>query len=333
MPLIAHNNLPAFSRLREAGVDIVPADDPAAGPVGRDLHVGLLNLMPDAALEATERQFLRLLVARRPSVRVVVHPFTLEAVTRGPAAREHVARHYLSFAQVRECGLDALIVTGANVIGQDLSREPFWAPLQEVVAWAWDKVPSTLLSCLATHAVLHGRYGQRRVRLPSKRWGVYAHGATEPAHPLVAGLAEPVHVPHSRWNEVFPAQFEAAGLRVLLAGEEAGVHLAASPDGVRLVFLQGHPEYDAVSLLKEFRRDALLWAAGGSPAFPPFPDHYLPAAAQVIVGQWRDDLECAAAAGGAPPGFPEASVAPLLAHRWRLAAEAVVGNWIQGVER
>jgi len=333
VPLIAHTALPAFNRLREEGFDVVLPDDPAAGPLGRELHLGLLNLMHDAALEATERQFLRLLVARRPSVLLVVHLFMLDAMPRGAAAREHTSRHYLSFAEVRERGLDALIVTGANVTGPDLSREAFWAPLLEVTAWAWHNVPSTLLSCLATHAVLHGQYGQPRVRLPAKRWGVYPHQVTDPAHPLVAGLAASVDVPHSRWNEVFPAQFAAAGLRVLLAGEEAGVHLAASPDGLRLVFLQGHPEYDAVSLLKEFKREALLWAAGGSTAFPPYPDHYLSAAAQAVVDRWRCDLEHSVAAGAAPPDFPEADVVPLLAQRWRPAAEVVVGNWLQGVER
>lgn len=325
MPLIAHTALPAFNRLRAEGFDVVLPNEPIDRPIGRDLHVGLLNLMSDAALEATERQFLRLLVARRPTARLVVHPFTLEAMPRGAAAREHIARHYLSFAQVRERGLDALIVTGANVTGPDLSREPFWAPLLEVAAWAGDQVRSTLLSCLATHAVLHGQYGQRRARLPAKRWGVYPHQVTDPAHPLVAGLAASVDVPHSRWNEVFPAQFAAAGLRVLLAGEEAGVHLAVSPDGLRLVFLQGHPEYDAVSLLKEFKREALLWAAGGSTAFPPFPDNYLPAEAQAIVERWR-------VTGAVKPDFPEAEVVPLLAQRWRSAAEVVVGNWIQGLD-
>jgi homoserine O-succinyltransferase len=333
VPLVAHTALPAFSRLREEGFDVVLPNDLIDQPVERELHLGLLNLMHDAALEATERQFLRLLVARRPSVRIVVHPFTLEAMPRGAAAREHISRHYLSFAEVRERGLDALIVTGTNVTGQDLSREPFWAPLLEVAGWAGDNVASTLLSCLATHAVLHGQYGQPRVRLPAKRWGVYPHQVTDPAHPLVAGLAASVDVPHSRWNEVFPAQFAAAGLRVLLAGQEAGVHLAVSPDGARLVFLQGHPEYDAVSLLKEFKREALLWAAGASAAFPPVPDHYLSAAAQAIVERWGVEMEHSVAAGAAPPDFPEAEVVPLLAQRWRPAAEIVVGNWVQGLDR
>ncbi len=331
MPIIAHNHLPAYARLHAAGYDVAPAAGPGAPGSGRDLHFGLLNLMSDATLEATERQFLRLLAARRPAARIHLHPFTLAAVARGPKASEHIARHYATFAQLRARGLDALIVTGANVTGPDLTVQPFWAPLQEVVGWAWDEVPSTLLLCLATHAVLHARHGQPRARLAAKCWGVFPHVATGPAHPLLAGLPGTVDVPHSRWNEVFPAQFAAAGLRILLASEAAGVHLATSPDGLRQVYMQGHAEYDAISLLKEFKREALAWAAGREAAFPPYPGNYLPPAAVAIVEAWRAGVAGAMAAGMSAPAFPEADLAPLLADRWRDAAETVVGNWVAGL--
>jgi len=155
--------------------------------------------------------------------------------------------------------------------------------------------------------------------------------ATGPAHPLLAGLPGTVDVPHSRWNEVFPAQFAAAGLRILLASEAAGVHLATSPDGLRQVYMQGHAEYDAISLLKEFKREALAWAAGREAAFPPYPGNYLPPAAVAIVEAWRAGVAGAMAAGMSAPAFPEADLAPLLADRWRDAAETVVGNWVAGL--
>lgn len=331
MPIVAHNQLPAYARLRAAGCDIAPAAGPGAPGSGPELHIGLLNLMSDATLEATERQFLRLLAARRPTARIFLHLFTLAAVARGPKARDHIARHYDTFARLRAQGLDALIITGANVIGPDLTGQPFWAPLQEVVGWAWEEVPSTLLLCLATHAVLHERHGQPRARLAAKRWGVFPHAVTEPAHPLLAGLPGTVEVPHSRWNEVSPAQFAAAGLRILLASASAGVHLATSPDGLRQVYMQGHAEYDAISLVKEFKREALAWAAGREPAFPPYPENYLPPAAVAIVQQWRAGVVGAMAAGLSAPAFPEADLAQLVAERWRPAAEAVVGNWVAGL--
>ena len=48
---------------------------------------------------------------------------------------------------------------------------------------------------------------------------------------------------------------EDAGLEVLIAGEEAGVLLAVSSDGLRFAYFQGHPDYDTISLMKEYKRD------------------------------------------------------------------------------
>ena len=62
MPLIAHSKLPSFQRLKKQGEKIL-SKDRAEHQTIRELHIGLLNMMPDAALEATERQFFRLVLA------------------------------------------------------------------------------------------------------------------------------------------------------------------------------------------------------------------------------------------------------------------------------
>ena len=59
MPLIAHSSLPSFERLHKQG-EIILSKERASHQDIRELHIGLLNMMPDAALEATERQFFRL---------------------------------------------------------------------------------------------------------------------------------------------------------------------------------------------------------------------------------------------------------------------------------
>ncbi|MBI5330767.1 MAG: homoserine O-succinyltransferase [Betaproteobacteria bacterium] len=328
MPLVAHNDLPTLQRLKAEGATIVLPEGRALHQTIRELHIGLLNMMPDAALEPTERQFFRLIGESNPIAQFYVHPFTLDAIPRGPKAAAHIARYYETFDQVKADGLDALIITGANVTGEDLSQEPFWGPLSEVIDWAWDNVTTTLLSCLATHAVLHFRYGQPRVKQPAKRWGVFSHRVVEPHHPLVADVNTRFDVPHSRWNDVSRAQFEAAGLRVLVESDAVGVHLATSRDGFRQVFFQGHPEYDTISLLKEYKRDALLYAAGKLPEFPPFPDNYAPRHEQAILLEWRERLLAATAQGRPAPEFPEALVAPALDNTWHDTAEGVVGNWM-----
>jgi homoserine O-succinyltransferase len=261
MPLVAHNDLPSFAALRAEGLRVLEPGRADQQDI-RELHIGLLNMMPDAALVATEKQFFRLIGESNPIAQFFVHPFTLDDMPREAAARGHIDRYYESFDEIKRQGLDALIITGANVIGADLSEEIFWDPLIEVADWAHENVTSTLCSCLATHAVLDFRYGQKRHRQERKKWGVYRHRVIDPTHPLVADIDTEFDVPHSRWNSVYREQFEAAGLRVLVSGEGDCVHLATSPDGFRSVFFQGHPEYDTISLLKEYKRDVNLFIAG-----------------------------------------------------------------------
>lgn len=323
MPLVANSPLPTFSRLDEEGVTIVPLQEAEHQDI-RELHIGLLNMMPDSALEATERQFFRLIGEANQIAQFYLHPFSLQAIERGDDARAHIERHYEDFATLREQGLDALIVTGANVVGADLSEEPFWEPLIEVMDWALEHVTSTLCSCLATHAVMQFRYGYRRRPLGFKRWGVYPHRVRDRRHPLVSGVNTRFDVPHSRYNEIPLEAFAAAGLPVL-ADSNGEVHLATSGDGLRLVFHQGHPEYDAVSLLKEYKREVALWYHGERPDHPPFPDNYLGARARAILTEYRRRLERGSAS---LEDFPERLITPGIDNTWHDTAEAIMNNWI-----
>lgn len=326
MPLVAHNDLPTFGRLQQEGVTVLSAER-ASNQEIRELHIGLLNMMPDSALAATERQFFRLVGEANPIAQFWVHPFTLPELKRSPEAQAHIDKYYEPFDRIMADGLDALIITGANVAGHDLSKEPFWEPLIKVIDWAWDNVTTTLCSCLTTHAVLHFRHGQVRVPQPEKVWGVFEHRVMDKAHPLVADVNTRFDVPHSRWNDVSRTQFDAAGLKVL-AESEVGVHLATSADGFRQVFFQGHPEYDTVSLLKEYKRDLLLYGKGVFKQPPPFPKNYFGMREQALLNEYLARLDDAKAAGEPMPEFPESLVAGRLDNTWHDTGEAVVANWI-----
>ena len=322
MPLVAHNALPAFERLRQDGM-VVHTTERAAKQEIRELHIGLLNMMPDAALEATERQFLRLVGESNPIAQFYVHPFTLPTLPRGDEARAHIERFYEPFESLRTAGLDALIITGANVTHANLADEPFWQPLIEVIDWAWDNVTSTLCSCLATHAVMQFRHQQIRVKQAKKIWGVFPHRVVAPTHPLVIDVNTRFDVPHSRWNDVSRAQFDQAGVRVLVESDAAGVHLAVSADGLRTVFFQGHPEYDTVSLLKEYKRDLLLAAHAKEPHWPPFPCGYFNQQAQALLIEYTHRVQA-----GETLAFPESLLLSQLDNTWHDTAEAVIGNWV-----
>ena len=327
MPLVAHNKLPSFGKLQQQGLHVLSPQAAEHQDI-RELHIGLLNMMPDAALEATERQFLRLIGESNPIAQFYVHPFTLDALPREANARAHIDTYYQSFEEIRAQGLDALIITGANVIGADLSQEVFWEPLIEVADWAHRQVTSTLCSCLATHAVLDFRYAQKRVKRKSKKWGVFRHQVIDSGHPLVVDVNSEFDVPHSRWNDVLPDQFAAAGLQPLVTGGDGCVHLATSADGFRSVFFQGHPEYDTVSLLKEYKRDVNLYITGELDSYPPMTENYFGDFSAAVMREYQWRLQRSQQSDETPPPFPEHLVLSKLNNTWRDTGSAVVGAWI-----
>lgn len=327
MPLVAHNDLPTFARLKQRGQEILTLDRARHQDI-RELHIGLLNMMPDAALTATEAQFMGLVGACDQIAQFFVYPFSLKALNRGVWAEEHIARYYYDFAALKEEGLDALIITGANVANPALDQEDFWGPLIEVVSWAEHNVASILCSCLATHALVKHRHGIERRRLPRKQWGVYSHRISRPEHPLMRGVSTRFDAPHSRYNEITRTELEQAGLVVLAESAEAGVHLAVSPDQCQIVYFQGHPEYNSNSLLKEYKREVFRFFAGERESLPRYPEHYFCDEAQEIAtGYIREAKKCAAAGKDLPP-FPDERLDALVDNTWGDTGRAIVNNWL-----
>jgi len=327
MPLVEHLELPTFSRLREQGHEVLPLDRAVHQDI-RELHIGFLNMMPDTALEATERQFIRLVGNCNRIAQFYVYPFSLPGLPRSAKTQEYIERYYCKFEDLKNQGLDALIITGANISNPSLEQEPFWEPLMEVMRWAENNVASTLCSCLATHALLRYLYGIERRALPQKRWGVYSHRILSPLHPLLRDINTRFDVPHSRYNEITRQQLEDAGLTVLVESEAGGVHMAVSPDQFRMIYFQGHPEYDTNSLLKEYKRELLRFLAGELGAPPPFPENYLPAEAVQLAEQYLEQAQQAQSDGTALPALPEEKIEALLDNTWGDTAKALVNNWL-----
>ncbi|MDH5584743.1 MAG: homoserine O-succinyltransferase [Gammaproteobacteria bacterium] len=332
MPIVAHNQLPTFQRLRERGQDVLSAEKARHQDI-RELHIGLLNMMPDAALAATEQQFIRLVGACNQIAQLYVYPFSIPELRRGPEAQEHIRQHYSDFSKLREQGLDALIITGANVANPSLDREPFWKPLMEIVAWANDNVASVLCSCLATHALVKFKHGIERTRLPKKQWGVYRHRVASGGHPLTSEINTRFDAPHSRYNDVSKQQLEQAGIRVLACSDEVGAHLAVSPDLFRIVYFQGHPEYDSVSLLKEYKREVLRFLNGERNEAPRFPENYFSDAAGNIATAYLQKASDARAGNTSLPAFPDEELEALVNNTWGDTGKAIVNNWLGMVYR
>ena len=327
MPLVAHNKLPSFQRLQERGQTVLSAERAEHQDI-RELHIGFLNMMPDAALVATEHQFIRLIGASNQIAQFYIYPFTIPEQQRSATALRHIEQYYFDFSELRERGLDALIITGANPVSPALDQESFWLPLMEVVDWATDNVASMLCSCLATHALVKFGHGIERERLARKKWGVYSHSISAPEHPLTWEINTRFDAPHSRFNDVSKQQMEQAGLKVLAESEDAGVHLAVSEDLFRVVYFQGHPEYDAISLLKEYKREALRYLEGVRDTQPPLPRNYFPQGAEIVIDDFMQAALTAKRNGDEQPQFPERELQELVDNTWGDTGKAIVNNWL-----
>ena len=327
MPLVAHSKLPTFGQLREQGHEVLSLDRAVHQDI-RELHIGFLNMMPDAALRATERQFIRLVGSCNRIAQFFVYPFSLPSLERNVETLGYIERYYTDFNALLGEGLDALIITGANVANPKLEEEPFWEPLIEVVEWARDNVSSILCSCLATHALLKHFHDIDRQPLPRKRWGVYSHRVTANSHPLLRDINTRFDVPHSRFNDISREQLEAAGLTVLAESVEGGVHMAASPDQFRVIYMQGHPEYDANSLLKEYRRELYRYANYERDTPPPLPENYFSGNAVHFAVDALEAAKRTRETRGTFDDTLEADVDGLLDNTWGDTAKAIVNNWL-----
>ncbi len=244
------------------------------GGHGGTIHVGLINNMPDTAMRATELQFARLLKDAAGALDVQLHLFSLAAIERGELARSRMEGFYADAASLPMSGIDALIVTGAEPRAADLRHESFWPSLTHLIDWAEIGTVSTLFSCLAAHAAVLHLSGITRTALPRKMSGIFT-AARVGEDALQTGMQGCNHVPHSRRNSLAESDIARAGYRILSRTDE-GVDsfCRAMPGRSLFLFLQGHPEYDAQSLGREYLRDMGRFLRGESADRPAVPENY-----------------------------------------------------------
>ena len=289
------------------------------------ITVGLINNMPDAALAATERQFIELIRAAAPNVVVLLKLFAIPEVSRAEGARREIAQRYRDIAELWDTPLDGLIVTGAEPRAENLADEPYWNALAKVVDWARDHTSSTIWSCLAAHAAVLHRDGIGRQPLNEKCCGVFDCRLAG-GHPMTQHFPQPLWVPHSRYNELPEAALTACGYKILTRSQVAGVDAFAKQDGSFFLFFQGHPEYDADTLLREYRRDAARFLKRERGHYPVMPAGYFNEAAAKVAADFRagalTDRRAELAAE-----FPGAALQAGLQWPWRGAALGTYEKW------
>ncbi|MDA9435913.1 homoserine O-succinyltransferase MetA [Bradyrhizobium sp. CCBAU 51627] len=266
---------------------LVPAEgDFARDRGGTDLTIGLINNMPDTALKATERQFMKLLQAAAGPRRVRFHCFSLPSVKRSPEARWHVESEYSDLSDLKRQRFDGLIVTGAEPVAPELDQEPYWRDLTELIDWAKANTRSTIWSCLAAHAAVLHLDRVERQRLPAKCHGIFDCEAVT-GDALTRDAPAPLKVSHSRLNEVAENDLTQAGYQVLTRSARAGVDIFVRQYASRFIFFQGHPEYDALSLQREYLRDIGRYLARQREIYPALPLSYFDEATEEKLARFE----------------------------------------------
>jgi len=289
------------------------------------LDIGLVNNMPDPALDATERQF-RTLLRAADDVTVNLTLYTLPEVPRTDFGREQV-RRYADLRDLWKSHHDGLIVTGTEPRAADLKAEPYWESLTRVLEWAEDHTYSTILSCLAAHAGILHIDGIARRPLGDKRFGVF-ECVRVADHPLTASAPSQLRMPQSRWNEVPEEALLACGYRVLTRSEGAGVDAFVKQRKSLFVFFQGHPEYEATTLMLEYRRDIGRFLRRERETYPPLPHGYFDEETVAALTALReraglDRREELLAE------FPTAMAAGKVSNTWRPTGESLYRNWLR----
>jgi homoserine O-succinyltransferase len=297
------------------------------------LTIALVNNMPDSAFVDTEDQFRRLVASGDPEAEVEL--YTITELPRSEEVESVIESRYRGLDELWTHPPDAMIVTGTEPAQVQLSYEPYWPYMARLLEWAASTVPTTLLSCLASHASVLLFDGIERVPRAVKCSGVFAGAVADPGDPLAHGMPEIVPVPHSRVNEVPEAALSEAGYRIVIGSGRSGVgwSVAAREQGNGLfVLCQGHPEYSTLSLLREYRRDVRRYLFGrGAVSYPPMPEGYFcpEATARLEAFEQR-----AAAPAEADPrelwaAFPYQEVAATVANTWAAGSATLYANWLR----
>jgi homoserine O-succinyltransferase len=325
MPVLI--NLPSYGHHLAPRIDETRALLENGAEPANCLDIGLINNMPDSALVSAERQLFELLTAASGKLVVRLHLYAMETTPRTDWGRDYVRRFYLSTNDLLSSRLDGLIVTGAEPKAVSLVDEPYWPSFVQVMDWAKENTLASVCSCLAVHgAVLHLDKIERH-ELSHKCSGVFTQTKVTD-HPLMLNVPATLRVPHSRWNEVQESSLSSGGYTILSRSDQTGADCFVKQHKRSLfIHFQGHPEYEAQSLLGEYRRDIGRFLRQETKTYPAMPWGYFSKdAEETLIAFERDAIsdrrpELLAS-------FPVDQLANGLRNTWHSAATRIYRNWI-----
>ena len=260
MPIRIQNDLPAKAILEQENIFVMDENRAMSQDI-RPLQILILNLMP--LKEDTELQLLRAL--SNTPLQVDCSFLMTKSHEATHTSKSHISKFYTYFEEIRRQSFDGMIITGAPVENMPYEEVTYWPALCRIMEWSRTHVTSTLHLCWGAQAGLYFHYGIPKYQRETKLSGVYCHELLHHSVPLVRSMDDYMYCPHSRWTEVRKADIlKHPELNILAESAEAGVLLLMNQDGSQ-IFMQGHPEYDRMTLDTEYHRDL---SRGLHPALP-----------------------------------------------------------------
>ncbi len=260
MPIKIQKDLPAKAVLESENIFVMDEDRALSQDI-RPLEILILNLMP--VKEETETQLLRAL--SNSPLQVDLTFLMLSSHVSKNTSMSHLNKFYVEFKEIRKKRYDGMIITGAPVEHLEYEEVNYWEELKMMMEWSKTHVTSTLHICWGAQAGLYYHYGIPKYPRKEKLSGIYEHQVLKRKVPLIRSFNDTFMAPHSRFTEVRREDIRKHPELIIVAeSREAGVFLAMSRDG-KQIFIQGHPEYDRMTLNNEYRRDL---GKGMNPAIP-----------------------------------------------------------------
>lgn len=260
MPIKVQKDLPAKAILERENIFMMDEDRATTQDI-RPLQILILNLMP--IKEETETQLLRAL--SNTPLQVDCTFLMLSSHVSKNTSASHLNKFYVTFEEIRRKKYDGMIITGAPVEHLEYEEVNYWEELSMIMEWTKTHVTSTMHICWGAQAGLYYHYGIPKYKRDRKLSGIYRHKVLDRKVPLVRSLDDYVMAPHSRYTEVRRSDIEKhPELMILAESSEAGIFLVADRAG-KQIFVQGHPEYDRMTLNGEYHRDL---AKGLNPEIP-----------------------------------------------------------------
>ena len=250
MPIKVQNDLPARAILESENIFVMDENRAMSQDI-RPLQILILNLMP--IKEDTETQLLRAL--SNTPLQVDCTFLMLSTHVSKNTSASHLNKFYVTFDEIRRQKFDGMIITGAPVENMEFEEVNYWDELTFIMEWSKTHVHSTLHICWGAQAGLYYHYGIPKYKRETKLAGIYRHKILNRKIPLVRSMDDYVMAPHSRYTEVRREDIEKhPELTIAAESPEAGIFLVLNDTGSQ-IFVQGHPEYDRMTLNNEYHRD------------------------------------------------------------------------------